>query len=64
MNFLSAEPHGDFLKIIWGPRKICVVSDLGLYWVALYRGSSVYGYGPGLVEEVFLYFRGKLLKGC
>ena len=31
MNFLSAEPHSDFLKIIWDPRKISIVSNKALY---------------------------------
>ena len=41
MNFLSAEPHSDFLKIIWDPRKISIVSNIALYWGVLYQGSSV-----------------------
>ena len=44
MNFLSAEPHSDFLTIIWDPRKNSVESYLALYQGALYRGSSVSGH--------------------
>ena len=39
---MSAKPNSDFLKIIWDPRKISVVSDIVLYRGALYRDSSVF----------------------
>ena len=41
---MSAEPHKYFLKVIWGPRKINVVSEIAFYQGALYPGSSVYEY--------------------
>ena len=40
-RWISCLPHSDFLKIIWDPRKISVVSDIALYRGTLCRGSSV-----------------------
>ena len=41
---MSAEPHGDFLKIMWEPRKNSVVSDIALYRGMLYGDSSVFAF--------------------
>ena len=38
---MSAEPHGDFWKIIWVSRKNSIVTDIALYRGTLYQGSSV-----------------------
>ena len=50
---MSAEPHRYFWKVIWGPRKSSVVSEIALYREALYRGCSVldlYKYGCILTQ--------------
>ena len=39
---MSADPLKIFLKIIGDPRKNSIVSEIALYWGALYRGPSVF----------------------
>ena len=62
MKFLSAEPHGDFLRIIWDT---IFVSDIALFRGMLYQGSSVI-WDPrknSVVSNITLYPKQRCVKG-
>ena len=40
-EFKSTKPYRYFLKVIGGPRKNSFVSEIALYWGALYQGCSI-----------------------